>query len=226
MIDLIANNHIKSLSNASAGSGKSPFSLQRFRNHPGEIVLGPLWAGCWAFSAFYAGKRVQDLYNVCSSEGAFAEKMHKIAEAVKKSFVSLMSLGGSTLWMASWSHEMRIISLGRFALLAEKLSYGTTLISSGAESAWGVYSMWREKEAFDNGKTAEEKERRRQQFVIQLLNTAANTTMVVWAALGIAGLAAGLVIAPWASLALLGGSLGLSVASSLYENRIDPANKV
>ena len=163
---------------------------------PGNVIEGFRWGSFWGLSALLSTTSLYDLYKVIVIENPVDDRFFKIGLAVKTAFSNLTSFFGSTAYNLRWAHDAKILSLGTYAPFVKSLSYGASVIVNLVEGGWSVYNIHREKEAILAESTEAQKEKHKQRLMLSLLKVIENTSMVAWAALGIAGIAAGVTITP------------------------------
>jgi hypothetical protein len=187
---------------------------------PGNAVTGGFWTALWGFSASFLGSSLSELYKTLTSEHPAAEKFARVGSAVKAAFVDLISLGGATAYIAHWAHEVKILSLGQYATLINRLCYGASLITNTVECGWSIYNIHTEKEAILKEASPIEKEKHKQRLCLSLIKVIANINMIAWAILKIATIAVGLATSPilLTVLLVIGGTF--SVAACFYQTHI------
>lgn len=188
---------------------------------PGNVFEGVLWGSFWGVSALLSATSLYDLYKVIVVENPEADRFFKIGKAVKTAFSNFISLCGSTAYNLRWAHDAKILSLAAYAPLVKGLNYGASTLVNLIEGGWSVYNIHREKEAILSEPTEVQREKHKQQLMLSLIKLIENTSMVAWAALGIAGIAAGVTISSFITfpLMLLGGACAFT--AFFYQSHIE-----
>jgi hypothetical protein len=181
------------------------------------MIHGGICVGYWGVSALFSGMSLYKLYQEWTMEHPAARKFAKICEAVKTAFVDLISLGEATVYSLHWAHQIKVITLGRYAPLFEALRYGSSLMINCIEGGWSIYNITLEKEAILKRRSPKRQVQHRQRCYLFLIKLIGNICMVAWAALEVASFATGFAInSSLASAALSIGCL-LSVAAFFYQ---------
>jgi hypothetical protein len=218
-----AQTPIEKLFHVVVGGKKPDFTLRPLWNHPGQAVLGVVWAAWWAYSAYLAAASAVALGREITAQPR--EDWTKIGDAAKKAFLNQISFVGSSAFVAYWAHEAKLLSLGRYADMVNAANYACSFIYNGVEGAAAAYDMYQEKEAVLNAQSSQSAEEHKKKFFLGTLKLASSVTMVAWAVLGIGAIAAGVALTSWITMPLLGAGFGLAVLSIIYEIRLDEEAK-
>ncbi len=190
---------------------------------PGNLVEGGVWASFWGLCALFSGTSLYGLYQELTIEHPVSEKFAKIGKAVKTAFIDLVSLGGATAYNVHWAHDVKIISLGQYAPLMKGLGYGSSLIINIIEGGWSIYNILSEKEAILNETSPEQQEKHKQRLCLSLMKLIGNVSMIAWAALNIATIAASVAVSSMLMSALLIAACVFHISVFFYQRHIEKA---
>jgi hypothetical protein len=191
------------------------FNPQALRDTPSNLFEGVAWSGFVALSAYYAAGSLQDLYALTSNAAATVEK---VARTVKAVFVDLVSILCSAVYVVRWADTSKVIALGEYLPLINYLCFGTSGVIHAVESASQLYDIQRHIQGILTPQPREEVEQHKRWLFHDLVKLASHVTMVVWAALGVAGVATGYAMTPLISGAILLAALALGVGAFCYKS--------
>ncbi len=203
-----------------ASQEKPLFNPRALLDDPLEIVMGGFWGLWWVADAVFSCTNLYELYVVVSD--AAAASVAKVAMAVKKAFISLVSLAWDSTFLASWAHETKIISLGRYAPVVKAFGNAASLVINGVEGACSIYDLVNSHEkAVDETLQPAEREKNKQRFCWSLIKLAGHATMIAWATLGITAFVMGTVFNPIFTGGVLLLGCSLSLIALCYKQGID-----
>jgi hypothetical protein len=191
---------------------------------PGEFVEGAVWTGWWGLSAYFAGDALWNLHHTVTQEASSDQKWAKTVLAVKTVFVDLLSLGSASTYLLRWANSAKVIALGAYSTLVNKLCFGTAAVMYGTEACWDVYQISLETDAISKAGTEAEKEPHRQRLGLALLKLSSDVTMIAWAVLSVASIAGIAVSSVAIGVFLFVGTI-LGVAAMGYKYHLDERDK-
>ena len=191
-----------------------------------HLVEGGLRTGFWGLYLLFSGTSLCDLYKALITEHSASEKFSKISSAVKTTFSDLASLCGVTAYNIYWAHEVKILSLGKYAQLVKGLGYGASMITSAAEGGWAIYNIHIETKEISKANSTDKKEKHQRQLRLSLMKLIGSISMIAWTALGIAMVATSLTISPLLMTALLATGCAFPCLAFFYEKNIKDKSEI
>lgn len=188
---------------------------------PVEIVTGGIWSGLLVFSTYYAIDSLYELHTTLQIEHPAAARFEKIVFVVKKAFVDVISFCGTTAYTIYWAHQVKILSLGKYAPLLRGLELSTTVIVNGVEAGAEIYHIYIEKEAILAERSPVEEEKHKQRLCLALLKLVGRVSMLAWATLSVAAVASGIALSPILLTSLLGVSGIFTASAYFYEMKVN-----
>jgi hypothetical protein len=196
------------------------FNLRALLDDPLEIAVGGFWGLWWVADAAISCTNLYELYVAVTDTAS--SSVAKIALAVKRAFLSLVSFAWDSTFLASWAHETKIISLGQYAPAFKAFGNAASLVINGIEGACSLHDLVTAHEkAVDEALASAEREKNKQRFCWSLIKLAGHVTMVAWAALGITAFALGTVFNPIVTGGILLLGCSLSLVALCYKQGID-----
>jgi hypothetical protein len=189
----------------------------------GNFIEAGVWAGFWGLSILFSAMSLRNLHKVLTIEHPASEKFSKISEAVKEVFVKLVSLGGATAHNIHWWHEIKVLSLGKYAPLVKGLGFGASLVISLVEGGWSINAIYVGKKALLQAISPIEREKHKQQIYISLVKVIGNINMIAWTVLGIAAITSGIAVSSILMTPLLIVGCACPIGAYFYQKHIEKA---
>lgn len=203
-----------------ASQERSFFNLRALLDDPLEIAVGGFWGLWWVADAALTCSNLYDLY-VAVTDTASAT-VGKIALAVKRAFLGLVSFAWDSTFLASWAHDAKVISLGQYAPAFKAFGNAASLVINGIEGVCSLHDLVTAHEkAVDETLGSADREKNKQRFCWSFIKLAGHVTMVAWAALGITAFALGTVFNPIMTGGILLLGCSLSMVALCYKQGID-----
>lgn len=188
---------------------------------PIEIVTGGFWSGFLVFSTYYAIDSLYDLHRTLHIEHPAAERFKKIGFVVKKAFVDVTSFAGTVAYTIYWAHQVKILSLGKYAPLLRGLELSASVLINGIEVATEIYHIHTEKEAILAEHSPVEEEKHKQRLCLALMTLIGRVSMLAWATLSVTAVASGVAFSPILLTSVLAISGIFSVSAYFYQMKVN-----
>jgi len=183
-----------------------------------SLLEGASWGGFLGYSTYCLASSLPALSTTCKGKLPGSEKCAKVTGVAKTALLDLLSLGSSSVHMARWADEARLIALGKFLPLVRRLCCGITLASSGIEFGAEAYNVWAARRAAMGATSPAEGEGHKQEMRLALLKLVSHVSRVVWGVLEAISLYAGFAVSSALSGLCLGAGAVFLGAAYVYES--------
>jgi hypothetical protein len=186
-----------------------------------QLVEGVLLGVGWVSLIFDLFSRICSCSRICCEELPQTEKRVQLINVSKETIVSFASFSGMTITLMLWADRVRVIALGIFVALLQKLTYGTYFITSGFGIEKAVKMVQKAKVDLIAAKDDASRNLHEHRYRLAIIDIASHICTLAWSILGIVGFTAGIVFNPLLMETFFLISCGLALVSIGYSLYID-----
>lgn len=195
--------------------------LGKLWSDPVSLVVNGAMALYWVYVAHNAHKNFLRIQ--LSHESTNRKK--ELIQASGGLFQDVVNLTGTTVYTASWLHSTSVISLGRFAGIAQRIGYGSSAVSGLVDLGFCLHKIYVNWEKMRLTSSEIERKTYQQRVNWAQLKVVSNVSFVAASVLSVMSLAPTAAPASVAVLPLLGLGCCFLVAAVKYKESITPEER-